>query len=187
MIAMAPEAASNANEMKTVGEIMVPLEQFPSVRDNTSLREAIEVIEQSQINHHGRKSLPRVLFVYDEIGVYVGYVRRRDIMRGLEPPSLVAQPLKYRKKLFDVEIDPNLSELSFDHVVKGIREQGNRPVSDVMRPIEATIEADDHVIKAVYEMVSLDVSPIPVLKDGHVVGFVRTVEVFRELASILRD
>lgn len=173
-------------EMKTVGEIMVPLAQYPCVRDNTTLREAVAVIENAQIDIGQRKSLPRVLLVYDAIGVFVGYARRRDIMRGLEPSSLVSRPLEYRKKLFDVAVDPNLSELSWDHVVKRMREQGERPISDVMRPIEATIEADDHIIKAVYEMVSLDVSPIPVLKDGKVVGVVRTVDVFHELALLLR-
>lgn len=173
-------------EMKTVGEIMVPLEQYPCVRDNTTLREAVEVIENAQIEVGQRKSLPRVLLVYDEIGVFVGYARRRDIMRGLEPTSLVSRPLEYRKKLFDVAVDPNLSELSWDHVVSGIREQGEKPIREVMRPIEAIVNADDHIIKAIYEMVSLDVSPIPVLKDGKVVGVVRTVEVFHELALLLQ-
>lgn len=172
--------------MRPVGEIMVPLEEYPCVRDNTSLRDAVAVIEGAQLEVALRKSLPRVLLVYDEIGVFVGCVRRRDIMRGLEPRSLVSEPLEYRKKLFDVAIDPNLSELSYDHVIKGIREQGNRPVSDVMQPIAATIEADDHVIKAVYEMVSLDLNLIPVLTDGAVVGVVRSVDVFHELARLLR-
>ncbi len=180
------DAAEEMGEMKTVGEIMVPLEQYPCVRDNTTLREAVEVIESAQIEVRQRKSLPRGLLVYDEIDVFVGYARRRDIMQGLEPKSLVSRPLEYRKKLFDVAVDPNLSELSWDHVVKGIREQGEKPIREVMRPIEALLEADDHVIKAVYEMVSLDVSPIPVLKDGQVVGVVRTVDVFHELALLLR-
>jgi len=173
-------------EMKTVGEIMVPLEQYPCVRDDTTLRQAIEVIENAQIEVGGRKSLPRGLLVYDEIGVYVGFTRRRDIMRGLEPAFLVAKPLEYRKKLFDVAVDPNLTELSWDRVVNGMREQGEKPIREVMRPIEATLEAGDHVIKAVYEMVTLDVSPIPVLKNGQVVGVVRTVDVFHELGLLLR-
>ena len=173
-------------EMKTIGEIMVPLEQYPCVRDNTTLREAVDAIESAQIEVRQRKSLPRGLMVYDEIGVFVGYARRRDIMRGLEPAFLVSQPLDYRKKLFDVAVDPNLTELSWDHVVKGIREQGEKPIREVMRPIEAILEADDHVIKAVYEMVTLDVSPIPVLKDGQVIGIVRTVDVFHELGLLLR-
>ena len=180
------DAAEAMGEMKTVGEIMVPLEQYPCVRDNTTLREAVDVIESAQIELRQRKSLPRGLMVYDEIDVFVGYARRRDIMQGLEPKSLVSRPLEYRKKLFDVAVDPNLSELSWDHVVKGIREQGEKPIREVMRPIEALLEADDHVIKAMYEMVTLDVSPIPVLKDGQVVGVVRTVDVFHELALLLR-
>jgi len=182
---MAEENQSSTGEMKTVGEIMVPLALYPCVRDTATLREAIEMIESAQLGVAIRKSLPRALLVYDQIGVFVGYVRRRDIMRGLEPKSLVSKPLEYRRKLFDVAVDPNLSEMSYDHVVAGIREQAEMPVSHVMRPIETTIEAADHVIKAVYEMVSFDLNLVPVLAGGHVVGVVRSVDVFHELAQLL--
>jgi predicted transcriptional regulator len=107
-------------------------------------------------------------------------------MRGLEPSFLVSQPLEYREKLFDVSVDPNLSELTFDRVVNGIKSQAGRPVSDVMRPFEATIDADDHVMKAVYEMVSLNVNLIPVLDEGKLVGVVRSVDVFHELSGLLK-
>ncbi len=126
--------------MKRVNEIMIPIEQYPSVRDKTSLREAIAKIEEAQLEVKLRKSLPRVLLVFDEINVLVGTVRRRDIMRGLEPKYLLSKTLEYKKKLFDIDVDPNLAELSYDRVVRGIREQANRPVSDVMRPIEAILE-----------------------------------------------
>ena len=171
--------------MKRVGEIMIPVAQYPSVRDNTTLRNAIRVIVGAVLEVDLRKSLPRVLLVFDGINVLVGTVGRRDIMRGLEPSFLVSQPLEYRKKLFDVAGDPNLAELSYDHVVKGIRAQAERPVSDVMRPIKATLDAEDHVGKAIYEMVSLNVSLIPVLRERQLVGVVRSVDVFHELAELL--
>jgi predicted transcriptional regulator len=171
--------------MKRVGEIMIPVAQYPSVRDNTTLRKAIEVMVSAVLEVDRRKSLPRVLLVFDGIDVLVGTVRRRDIMQGLEPSFLVSQPLEYRKKLFDVAIDPNLSELSYDRVVKGIRAQAERPVSDVMRPIEATLDAEDHIGKAIYEMVSRNVSLIPVLRERQLVGVVRSVDVFHELAELL--
>jgi len=164
---------------------MIPVERYPSVRDRATLREAVQVIETAQLEVALRKSLPRVLLVFDEIEVLVGYVRRRDIMRGLEPKFLVSQPLAYRKKLFDVAVDPNLSELSYDRVVRGLREQAERPVSDVMQPIETIINADDHVMKAVYEMVSLDLTLIPVVDGGRLVGVIRSVDVFRELSTLL--
>jgi predicted transcriptional regulator len=170
---------------KRVCEIMIPVERYPSVRDNATLRDAVRIIVDAELEVDRRRSLPRVLLVFDGIHVLVGYVRRRDIMRGLEPRFLVSQPLEYRKKLFDVAIDPNLSELSDDRVVKGIRAQADRPVSDVMRPIEATIDAEDHVMKAVYEMVSLDLNLLPVLQERHLVGVIRSVDVFHELAELL--
>ena len=51
----------------------------------------------------------------------------------------------------------------------------------------AVIQADDHIMKAVYEMVSRDLSLLPVLDGQRLVGVVRSVELFRELAEVLRQ
>jgi CBS-domain-containing membrane protein len=173
--------------MKRVADFMIPVADYPSVRDTAPLREAVAIIENARLEVERRPSLPRALLVFDAIRVAVGYVRRRDLMRGLEPRFLLSQPLAYRQKPFDVAIDPNLSELSYDRVVRAIREQADRPVSDVMRPIEATVDADDHLAKVVSEMVSLDLALIPVLRERQLVGVVRSVDVFHELAQLLAN
>ena len=180
------EELTEMEEMKRAEEVMIPLDKYPHVPYWYSLREVIAVMERATFEVNNRQSIPRVVLIFDEQYRLLGLARRRDVLRGLEPTFLESKSLQYRKKLFDVAVDPNLSELRWDHVVKGIREQKTRPVSDVMRPIEAILDASDHVIKAVYEMVTLDVSPIPGLKDGRVVGVVRTVDVFQELARLLR-
>jgi CBS domain-containing protein len=172
--------------VKRIRDFMIPLAEYPSVRDSATLREVIDVTLHAELEVGRKRSLPRVILVFDGIDVLVGYVRRRDIMRGLEPSFLVSQPLEYRQKLFDVSVDPNLSEVMYDRVVQGIQSQAGRLVSEVMRPFEATIEADDHLMKAIYEMVSLNVSLIPVLHEGQLVGVVRSADVFRELAELLR-
>jgi len=174
------------HEPKRVREVMIPIGQYPSLRDTATLHDAVALMASAALDVHGRQSLPRVLLVFDEIQVLVGYVRRRDLMMGLEPRFLVVQPLAYRKKLFDVAVDPNLSELSYDRVEQGIREQARRPITDVMRPIETIVQADDHIMKAIYEMVSQDLSLIPVVDGGQLVGVVRSVELFHEMAQVLR-
>ena len=180
-------AAPGAPEtLKRVAEVMIPLDRYPSVHPDDTLRTAVSVIEDSHLEVGLRRSLPRVLLVIENDEELVGILRRRDIMRGLEPPFLVSQRMEYRKKFFDVAVDPNLSELPFDRVVKGIRAQADRPVREVMRRVEATIHPDDHVMKAVYEMVSLNQSLIPVVQDGRVSGVIRSVDVFHELAQLLR-
>jgi predicted transcriptional regulator len=115
----------------------------------------------------------------------VGILRRRDIMRGLLPRFLVSERMEYQKKPFDVAVDPNLSELPFDRFVKSIRQQAMRPVREVTQPVTATLRPDDHLMKAVYEMVSLNQSLIPVVQEGRVLGVIRSVDVFHELAELL--
>jgi CBS domain-containing protein len=179
-------APASPDTLKRVAEVMIPLDRYPSVRPDDTLRRAVSVIEDSHLEVGRRRSLPRVLLVVENGEELVGILRRRDIMRGLEPRFLVSQRMEYRKKFFDVAVDPNLSELPFDRVVKGIQAQADRPVRDVMRGVEATIQPDDHVMKAVYEMVSLNQSLIPVVQDGRVLGVIRSVDVFHELAQLLR-
>jgi len=171
--------------MKRVREVMVPIDRYPSIRDNATLREAIAVIDGAQLDVGGRQSQPRLILVFDAIQVLVGYVRRRDIMRGLEPQYLAHQRLEYRKMRFDVPADANLSELSFDHTVSHIRQQATRPVSDVMLPIPTTIDADDHLMKAIHEMVTLNLYLIPVIHEKRLVGVVRSVDMIHELAQLL--
>ncbi|MFH1530124.1 MAG: CBS domain-containing protein [Pseudomonadota bacterium] len=172
-------------ESRRVGEIMIPLNEYPHLPVWSTLVDAIKIMHSAEIVARGRKSLPRVIFLFDLDGSIAGTVRRRDIMRGLEPTFLVSQPLEYRRKIFDVEVDANLSELSSGRVEKGIRERADRPVTDVMRLIETTIDFDAHIIHAVYEMVNNRMSILPVTQNKRVVGVIRTVDVFHELAEVV--
>jgi CBS domain-containing protein len=185
--------ASSAGAMKRVREMMIPLEKYPWVRIDDTLGYAVRVIEEAHLEVGRRASLPRVLLVFDHDDDLVGIVRRRDIMRGLEPDFLVRQPLESRVKFFEVAADPHLSELSselsreveLERVVRGLRAQAARPVGDVLRPITTSLGPDDQVMKAVYEMVSLNESLIPVVEDEKVIGVLRSVDVFHELALLL--
>lgn len=180
----------DSGTMKRVREMMIPLEDYPWVRIDDTLKYAVRVIEEASLEVGSRLSLPRVLLVFDRDDELVGMVRRRDIMRGLEPNFLVNQPLESRVKFFEMEVDPHLSELSkdldFERVLKGLRDQGRRPVGEVLRPISTSLSPDDQIMKALYEMVSLNESLIPVVEDDQVVGVVRSVDVFHELALLLR-
>ncbi len=174
-------------ELKRAGNIMIPLDRYPHIPYWFTLRQAIAEMEKSELETNGRKSLPRILLVFDEAYKLLGTVRRRDILRGLEPNFLSSEPLEYRKKIFNVKVDPTLFELSSEKMVKGIREQAERPVSDVMLPIVVTADYADNIIKVIYEMVDNNLSLLPVLLDEKVVGVVRSVDVFHEVARILLE
>jgi predicted transcriptional regulator len=168
-----------------VGEIMIPLEDYPRVLVTDSLGQAMKVLEESVLMVDGRQSLPRVALVFNTNGNLAGMVRRRDILRGMEPDFLIQKPLDYRKKLFDVKIDPSLSAISYDEIIDGAKKNMKKPVSEVTRPIEVTINYNDHIFLAIYEMNSARLSLLPVMKDDIVVGVIRSICVFHEIAKLL--
>lgn len=179
------DADQKSFEDMRVADVMVPLNEYPHIPYWFTLRQAVVEFQKFQLEIAGRKSLPRFILVFDEAYQLLGTVRRRDILKGLEPPFLVSRTRKYRMRLFDIEVDPNLSELSYDKMVKSIRGQAERTVSDVMQPIVATINHDDHLMKAVSEFVQHDLTLLPVLENEKVVGVVRTVGVFEQLANLV--
>lgn len=177
------EREQTGADAKRASDVMIPLENYPHMPYWFTLRQAMAEMESSQLEVDGRKSLPRGVLVFDERYQLLGMVGRRDILRGLEPDFMA--PGVHQKELYDVAVDTNLSELSFDRIATRLRERAERPVSDVMVPVRVTVQADDHFIKVVHEMTRNDLSFIPVLRGGKVVGVVRTVELFAEIARLI--
>ena len=167
------------------GDIMIPLNKYPHLPYWFTLRRALVEMEKSVIETNNRKSLPRVVLVFNEQYELMGMVRRRDILRGLEPEFLVDKPLEYRKKLFDVDLTPAMAGFSYEELLAGVEKRAERPVSDVMVPIEETVDFNDHIFKIIYEMNAHDLAMLPVMQDGRVVGVVRSVDVFHQVAKIL--
>lgn len=172
-------------DMKCAQELMIPLDNYPHITYWSTLRETIAIMENSQLEFNGRKSIPRVALVFNEEYHLVGIIRRRDILRGIEPRFLKTKGFQYRKKLFEIDVDPNLSELSYDKLVKDIKEQAQKTVKEVMLPIKVTINHDDHIFKIIYDLVATNVSIIPVLKDNKVIGVVRTIDCLAEIAKLI--
>jgi len=167
-------------------DVLIPLDKYPHLPYWFTLKQAIAEMEGAVLEIDGRISLPRMLLVFDEKYQLMGMARRRDILKGLEPMFLREKPLQYRKKLWDVQVDPELSELSYGKVVEAVIKLADETsIGDVMLPIEATVDYDDHIVRVIYEMNKHNLSLLPVLKDGKVVGVVRSVDVFHEVAKVV--
>ena len=170
---------------KRAGELMIPLEKYPHIPFWFTLRQAVAVMEKSELDINGKKSLPRALLVFDEHYPLLGCIRRRDILRGLEPKFLRTMSRPHRKSLFDVEIDPNLVDLSAGKISSAMSSQAEQSVSEVMTQIKTTVAIDDHLAKVIYKMINKDLNLLPVTQNEKVVGVIRSVDVFEEIAQIL--
>jgi len=133
--------------IKCAGDLMIPLDSYPHIPYWFTLRQAMAEIENSELEINNQKSLPRVILVFDEKYNLMGMVRRRDILRGLQPEYLSQGPTEKQDRLFNVEVDPNLMEISYDVLSEHIEKRAEQAVSKVMIPITKTVEYEDHIMK----------------------------------------
>lgn len=168
-----------------VGEIMIPLSKYPHIPHWHSLRQAVAKLEESVVESDDRSAPPRALLVFDEEYRLEGIVRRRDVLRGLEPNFLHHLSIHSERSPLDMDVDPNLAEVSSESLFKAMQKQAEIPVSEVMQPIEVSVDIDDHLIKVIHIMIENDLNLVPVLKDKKVVGAVRSIDVFSEIAAML--
>ncbi|MFH1052306.1 MAG: CBS domain-containing protein [bacterium] len=169
----------------TAEDLMIPLEKYPHISNKASIKEAISLFYHTRLELNGRTSLTRAILVFDDDNKLLGMVRRRDIMRGFQPKCFYGHCATHHQMIYKVEDDPNLLEIAFERFYNVIQDMANRSISEVMIRVTHTVNYDDHIIKIIYEMTDQHYSLLPVLKNGEVIGVIRTVEVMDEIRKTL--
>jgi predicted transcriptional regulator len=175
-------------KQKTCEEIMISVQEYPHIPDTMTLLEAMSVLKmkRAQIKaRDGRLTVPDSALVFNSDLVFVGTVRRRDILRGLLPDYLSGKSVKHRGTEFPMTLDLYVSEFSWDRAVEGLREQAKHKIADVMNPITLTVNYNDHLLKAMQQIVALNCVGIPVVKDKKIIGMVRSADLMHEVEQFL--
>ncbi|MCK9376115.1 MAG: CBS domain-containing protein [Syntrophobacterales bacterium] len=161
---------------KKVKDLMIPLEDYPHIPYWFSLRQAMAIVRETSIKFEGQFE-PRAVLVFDEKYQLMGILTLRDIIKGLEPRFLHETNL--------IKADPSLTVLMGDLFGPGLKEASQKPVSEVMSPIRATIQGNDPVGKAIFLMIKEDVGMMPVIQDSKVAGMVRLSDLFKEISEMV--
>jgi len=172
-------------ENTRAGEIMVPLDRYPHIPYWFSIRQAVAEMETAEIDVKGRKSIPRVVLVFDEAYRLMGFVRRRDILRGLLPSFLSEGASEGGQSPMMAPVDPNLSEVFSDEETVELRDLSDKPISSIMNPIVRTVDYNDHLLKLVHDIVVNNYYMLPVMRDSKVAGVVRSIDVLHHVAKLI--
>ena len=170
---------------KTARDLAVPLEKYPHALETQTLREAVQLLETESIHFDGSVSMPRILLVFNDSHELVGMVRRRDILRGLEPRIPAELDVSHPEAHIEPEIDPHLTELLNHDADDRFRRQLDSPIADVVRELPGRVAADDSIMRVVRELVGKDTHIAAVLDDGEVIGVVRTLDLLRAATADL--
>jgi DNA-binding NarL/FixJ family response regulator len=161
---------------KKVKDLMIPLKDYPHIPYWFTLRQAMAILREAAIKFEGSFEL-RAVLVFDEKYQLMGMLTLRDVVRGLEP--------KFAKDAGLIKADPNLAVLMGDMFGSNMKEQSQKPVSEVMSPIKVTVNGEDLITKALILMIQENVGMMPVLLDKKVVGMVRMNELFKEISDVV--
>lgn len=184
---IAPKSGRSYDMQVSAEDIMIPLDSYPHVPHWFSLRQAIAALERSQIEVEGRTMLPQFVLVFDEKYQLIGVIRRSDILKGLGPNALQDRSERSGERDPSIQRDRKPGGGDDEDVIEHLRERIERPVSEIMGRIRMTLPHDAGIERIIETMVNNDVSFVPVLKGGKVVGVVRSTDVLYSIGNILTE
>jgi CBS-domain-containing membrane protein len=161
---------------KKVNELMIPLTDYPHIPYWFTIKQAVAIVKKSALGLEGKVD-PMTLLIFDEKYQLVGSLTMKDLIRGIE--KKFGRSGDWMSKEWDT---PVFFEGLF---TAGVKEESQKQVNEIMSPVSETVQAGDSVIKAIYIMIEKDLSLLPVIDKGAVVGVIRLNEIFNELAKLV--
>ncbi len=161
---------------KKVKELMIPLTDYPHIPYWFTIKQAVAIAKKAALGIEG-KSEPTTLLVFDEKYQLMGSLTMEDLIRGIE--KKFSRSNSFMSKEWDT---PVFFEGLFN---EGVKEEAQKPVSEIMSPVKESVGPDESIIKAIYLMMENNLTLLPVIDQGVVKGVIRLPEIFNELAMLV--
>ena len=157
---------------KTCKDIMVPVSDYPQIKQEAHIAEAIEILKNFFHEKDGTWYGFQSLLVLGKRNVPTGILTLRGLLNAFKIQDITEHLLK---------TDP--TGLFF---LPSMSDQFHIRVKDLMRPFGfAAVQEDDYIFKAVKLMITHKVNSIPVMSGKTPVGIVRTIDTFWIIGELL--
>jgi CBS domain-containing protein len=180
-------------EIITVEELMIPIEEYATVREDATLYEAVKALEKAQ-KELDRKHYPylhRAILVLDENGKVEGKISQLDVLRALEPRykdmgdtrhlSRSGFSLDFVKSMMEKYA---LCEIPFTDMCS---RAGDKNVKEFMyAPGEGEyVEVDASLCEAIHMLVMGHHQSLLVTREGEIAGILRLPDVFKKMSQTM--
>ena len=171
------------DEEKSVGEIMIPITDYTTVREDESVGTAIKKLRHSfhssvctsRIMETGHRSI----IVFDDGGRMKGLLAIVDLMKAVMPAYLSAP----KPSMADaIQYSPMFWSGAFNREVNLL---ARKKVREIMSPAPPIIGPDANLMEAAYVMISNQARRLAVFRDNRVVGIIREQDLFFEMERII--
>ncbi|MCX8076214.1 MAG: CBS domain-containing protein [Aquificaceae bacterium] len=158
-------------------DLMVPISLYPSLGEDEPLENAFSLLEKTF--EEGREY--RNVLVLSKDAKLVGILSMMNLIEGILP-SFLREVKGYQGQLQE---HVALSFIWQDILSDAKRIAKSRKIKEVLRPVSATLSPEDPITKALYLMLNGNIMVLPVVQEGKVLGVVRFVDVFTEIAKLI--
>ncbi len=172
-------------EEKSVQDVMIPIEEYTTLKGETTIEEAIKKLNESfglklstsRIMETGHRSI----LVFDDRDRVKGILAITDLLEAIMPAYLSAP----KPSMADsIQYSPMFWKGMFTREVKGL---ARKKVRDIMSPAPLNIDGDANLMEAAGMMVENRVRRLAVVRSGEVAGVIREQDLFFEMEKILRE
>ena len=178
-------------QTRKVKELMVPLEEYATVSEESSLYEAVLALEEAQDKFRKDRYTHRAILVYDKNRNIVGKLSQLDVIKGLESgyknldlsgvkhTGFSPEFIRSRIKTYDLWSKP-LEEVC--------RKAPSIKVKEIMyTPTEGEYVREDATLnEAIHQLVMGKHQSLLVTTGEKIVGILRLTDVFLEIGEVMK-
>lgn len=176
---------SDEFEERRIMGVMIPLQEYTTLRGEASIREAVRALKASFASKESTSRIMetghRSILIMDAHNHIEGFLTIRDLLEMAMPPYLKAPKPSTADS---IQYSPMFWKNMFSQTILANAET---KIRDVMSPAPPAIDGTASLMEAAYMMVSSDERRLVVELSGEVAGIVREQDLFFAIERILRS
>ncbi len=174
---------------KKVKDLMIPIEQYPTIDKNATMLDAILTLKKAQ--EKASPELPpfRAVLVLDENKKVIGKVGHFAFLKGLEPKY---QDLFDIDKLSRARLSSNFIESLFEKFALWqetpldlCSTASKIRISEIMQPIAEHVEEEESIAKTIHKIIMWQCLSVLVVRGDEVVGILRTSDIYQAIENYI--
>ena len=177
-----------------VKDMMVPLAEYATVSEESTLFEAVMALKDAQKIFDQNRYRHRAVLVFDKRQDVVGKVSQFDVLKALEPKYRGLGDVKELEGLYGFKTD-SIRQMISDHGL------GKQPLDDICRkasalkvkdimstPTEGEYVPEDATLnEAVHQLILGRHQSLLVTRGREIVGLLRLTDVFHYVTDLMED
>ena len=176
-------------DCRPIRHLMLPLHEYVVVAEDTTLKDALATLRDSQARLPEGRSPHRAVLVADGSGVIVGRLGQHEFLEALEPKYRVLDDVQRLSQagLGESFVSSVMDNYRFwrDNLEVVCHRASNILVKDVMVSAEVRIDEGASVTEAIHMFVMARAQSILVTSGTSVVGILRLSDLFAEIADFV--